>query len=207
MSSIRFRTTAKGNLPHLSYIFRKPDTLGSEFKTVVCSVIYTFLFIEFHRGEEFLKHSNYHKDLGATAACTKRIMEAKNGIGQKSITGGTKDCFLFDSWFGSKGAAESLMEFGAESVFMVNTNTKAFCKENIEKLTKDWPGGSYLVLKSNPMLPGDRPLIAIGYKYNLRKVLSFIVTDNTGSTNTSILYLYHYLDQFTNVSILKRVRA
>ena len=30
MSAIRFWTTAKGNLPHLSYIFRKPDPLGTE---------------------------------------------------------------------------------------------------------------------------------------------------------------------------------
>ena len=34
MSTIRFRTTAKGNLPHLSYIFWKPEPLGTEFKTV-----------------------------------------------------------------------------------------------------------------------------------------------------------------------------
>ena len=34
MSAIRFRTTAKGNLPHLSYIFRKPEPLSTEFKTV-----------------------------------------------------------------------------------------------------------------------------------------------------------------------------
>ena len=34
MSAIRFRTTAKGNLPHLSYIFRKPEPLGTEFKTI-----------------------------------------------------------------------------------------------------------------------------------------------------------------------------
>ena len=33
MSEIRFRTTEKGNLPHLSYIFRKPEPLGTEFKT------------------------------------------------------------------------------------------------------------------------------------------------------------------------------
>ena len=29
MSAIRFRTTAKGSLPHLSYIFRKPEPLGT----------------------------------------------------------------------------------------------------------------------------------------------------------------------------------
>ena len=41
-----------------------------------------------------MKHSKYHHELGATAACTKRIMEATKGIGQKSIKWGTKDCFL-----------------------------------------------------------------------------------------------------------------
>ena len=57
------------------------------------------------------------------------------------------------------------------------------------------------MLRIKPMVPGGRPLIAIGYKYNTRKVLSFIVTDNAGSTKTGIPYLSKYPDQFTNVSI------
>ena len=44
------------------------------------------------------------------------------------------------------------------------------------------------VLSRKPMVPGGRPLIAIGYKYNARKVISFIVTDNAGSTKTGIPY-------------------
>ena len=44
MSTIRFRTMAKGNLPHLSYIFRKPEPLGTELKTVACSVTGALLF-------------------------------------------------------------------------------------------------------------------------------------------------------------------
>ena len=84
---------------------------------------------------------------------------------------------------------------------MVKTNTKGLRKETIEKLTKNWPGGSYLVLRSKPMEPRGRPLISIGYKYNARKVLSFIVTDNSGSTKTGIPYLSKHPDQFTNVSI------
>ena len=90
------------------------------------------------------------------------MTEPTKGICQKSIKGGTKDCFLFDSWFASKKAAEAAMEVGAELVGMVKKNTKGLCKETIEKLTKDWPGGSYLVLGSRPMIPGDRPLITIG---------------------------------------------
>ena len=136
-----------------------------------------------------------------TAACTKRMMEATKEIGQKSIKWVTKDCFLFDSWFASKKAAEAAMEMGAELIGMVKTNTKGFCKEAIDNLTNAWPGGSYLVLRSKPMVLGDRPLIAIGYKYNARKVLSFIVTENAGITKTGIPYLSKYPDQLTNVSI------
>ena len=152
MSAIRFRTTTKGNLPHLSYIFRKPEPLGTEFKTVACSVAGALLLIKVQRGKEGMKDSRYQKDLGATAACTKRMMEETKGIDQKSKKGGPKGCFIFDSWFASKKAAEAAMEFGAELIGMVKTNTKGFCKETIEKLTKYWPGGSYLVLRSKPMV-------------------------------------------------------
>ena len=73
-----------------------------------------------------MKDSHYQKELGSTAACTKRMMEATNGIGQKSIKGVTKDCFLFDSWFASKKAEEAAMEVGAKFFGMVKTNTKGF---------------------------------------------------------------------------------
>ena len=148
-----------------------------------------------------MKHNKFQKELGATTACTKRIMQETKGIGQKYRKVATKDCFIFDSWFSLKKLSEAAMEFGAELIGTVKKNTKIFCQDTIEKLTKDWPGGSYLVLSSKPMVPGVRPLIAIGYKYNVRKVLSFIVTDNTGSAQTGLPYLYKYLYQFTNVDI------
>ena len=56
MSAIRFRTTAKGNLPHLSYIFRKAEPLGTEFKTVACSVTWAFICLEVQRVKEGVKH-------------------------------------------------------------------------------------------------------------------------------------------------------
>ena len=93
------------------------------------------------------------------------------------------------------------MEVGVELIGMVKTNNKGLCKDKIWKLTKDWPGGSYLVLRSKPMVPGDRTIIAMGYKYNTWKVLSFIVTTNTYITKTGITYLSKYPDQLTNVSI------
>ena len=37
-SAISFCTTSKGNLPHFSYIFCKPELLGSRIKIVVCCI-------------------------------------------------------------------------------------------------------------------------------------------------------------------------
>ena len=54
------------------------------------------------------------------------------------------------------------MEVGAKLIGMVKKNTKGFCKDTIENLAMDCPGGSYLVLRSKSMVPGDRPLSAIG---------------------------------------------
>ena len=148
-----------------------------------------------------MKHSKCQKDIRSAAAYTKITMEATKGIGQKSIKGGTKDCFRFDSWFASKKAAEAAMEFGAKLIGMVKTNTKWLWKDTIEKLKNDWFGVSDLILRSKPVVTGDRPIIAIGYKHNARKILSFIITDNKGSTKTGITYLSKYPDQFTNVAI------
>ena len=56
------------------------------------------------------------------------------------------------------------------------------------------------------MVPGCRPLIPIGYKYNARKVISFIVTDNEERTQTGLPDLSNYPDQFTNIFILPVAR-
>jgi hypothetical protein len=41
MSSYQPRTTATGSLPNISFIFRKPDPLGTEFKCAACPIIGT----------------------------------------------------------------------------------------------------------------------------------------------------------------------
>ena len=84
---------------------------------------------------------------------------------------------------------------------MVETNKKVVCKETIENLTKDWSGGSYLMLRIKPVVPRGRPLISIGCKYNKQKVIYFIVTENSENTQAGLPYLSNYPDQFTNISI------
>ena len=78
---------------------------------------------------------------------------------------------------------------------------KGFCLYTLEKLMKDWPGGSFIVLKSNTKFPGERPLLAIGYKYNSRKVLGFIAIEGAGSTEPGDPYLYCSPDIYSNVSV------
>ena len=59
ISVIRFRTTAKGNLTHLYYIFYNLDPLETEFNTVSCYSTGALLLIEVHIGKEGTKNSKY----------------------------------------------------------------------------------------------------------------------------------------------------
>ena len=52
------------------------------------------------------------------------------------------------------------------------------------------------------MVPGGRPLISVGYEYKMRKVLSFIIIVNLGSTNSGLADLSNYPDQYYNITIL-----
>ena len=45
------------------------------------------------------------------------------------------------------------------------------------------------MLRNKTIVLRGRPLIAIGHKYNARKILSFIVTDKTDSTKAGLQYL------------------
>ena len=75
MSAMRSRTMPKGDLPHFSYIFRKPEPFGTEFKTVACSKTRSLIFLYIQRRKEGMKSSRYNLELGATSACTKTFME------------------------------------------------------------------------------------------------------------------------------------
>ena len=88
----------------------------------------------------------------------------------------------------------------------VKMSHKGFCLATLEKLTKDWSGGSYLVLKSTPRFPGEIPLLAIGYKYNYRKVLGFIATERSGSNKLGYPYLSCLPDIYSYVYVRPVVR-
>ena len=75
MSVIQFHTKLKGDLPQLSYIFRNPEPLGMEFKTVGCYITGSLIFVDIQQGNMGMKLSRYHLELGTTAASTKIFMK------------------------------------------------------------------------------------------------------------------------------------
>ena len=93
------------------------------------------------------------------------------------------------------------MAAGVDYCGTVKTSHKGLCLATLENLMKVLPGGSYLVLKSTPRFPGERPLLAIGHKYNSRKVLGFIATEGAGSTEPGDTYLYRFPVIYSNVSV------
>ena len=62
-----------------------------------------------------------------------------------------------------KKAEEAAASIIVNLIGMVKTNTRVFCKYTIEGLTKDCPVGSYIVLRSKPMVPGERRILVIPY--------------------------------------------
>ena len=96
VSAIRFLNTAKGYLPRLSYIFHKPEPLGTDFNTVACSVTRYLVLIKIQICKEGTKNINFNLQLGVTESCTKIIIVATNGKFQMDIKMYTRDCFLFD---------------------------------------------------------------------------------------------------------------
>ena len=71
-------------LPHLSFIHRKPEPLGTEFKVAACAQQRVFLHLEIQRGKEDMKDAKYTGSLGAQSACAIRLLEESTGAGRKT---------------------------------------------------------------------------------------------------------------------------
>ena len=108
----------------------------------------------------------------------------------------SNDTYFDDSWFSGVKTAE-----GVDYYRTIKTSRKVFLLAVLEKFTKECPGGSHIFMKSDPIVPGGRPLMSIGYKYNYRNVLGFIDTGGYGSTETDSPYLSRFPDNYSNVSI------
>ena len=117
------------------------------------------LHLEIQKGKEDMKTSKFQKDIGGTAACMKILDIDNKGCGQLT----SNYTYFADSWFRSVKTSEDMAAAGVNYCGPAKTSHKGFCLTTFEKLTKNWTGGSYLVMKSTPIFPSELPLLAIGY--------------------------------------------
>ena len=207
MSGWKPRKNKLGGLPNISFILRKPCPLGTEFKDTCDGETSIMLYLEIQRGRVEMPIRYPENRLhGATAACTLRQVLNTMKCGQKETDEGiavSRDTFYGDSWFASVKAATLVKQAGHEFVGPVKTSHKNFPKTQLETLMKEWPGGMSFVLEgvTPPSAPGEPgcQLLAVGYKYNSRKVLSFVCTKDAGPTTNGIAYQAKWTDEYGNV--------
>ena len=195
MSAWRPQSTAKGGLPNLSFIMRKPEDLGIEFKSAVCPILGIMTFLEIQRGKDDMKKSEYFSEIGATASCGLRAAKAcshKTGEGPEELV-------LGDSWFGSVKAAVAQAQAGFECTFQVKQNHSLYPKKQIEEILGDAPGGASVVLTG--IHSTGIQLVAVGYKYNSKTILNFVCTDGAGTTKEGKPYEMKWTDEFGNVNV------
>ena len=213
MSAFVPRTTATGGLPTISFIKRKPEPLGTEFKTVCCALTGVMLHMELQRGKAMMPKQKYGEQFGATAACTLRLAESTQHGGtntaerKEAAERFKRELILADAWFGSVKVVEQMKLLhvdkegkpaGHEVIAALKANHSCFPKVEIEEAMEDFPSGSHLVFECKS--PAQVDLVAIGYKYNARKVLCFVATKNAGSTRPGRPYVAKFPDEYGNVA-------
>ena len=143
MSAIQFCTTPKGDLLHYFYILRKPDPLATEMNNMACLELGTMLHLEMKNGKETMKTSELKIYIRGTTACIKRLSIATKGCVQPT----SNNTYFADSCLSSVKTSEEAMAVGVDYCGLAKMIRKGFCLATLEKLTGDWPGGSYIVMK------------------------------------------------------------
>ena len=205
MFAFRPQMHKDGNLPHLSYVQQKPENLGVEVKSCAALRPRVFLSLEIQRskddlnGREFLEEAQAKK----TSACTMRLLDKAcqrseydddtTALEEPSTCSvinadAGRDLVIGDSWFGSVATTDCLlnkMRYGKDSILQVKTAHSLFPKKYIESVTKDWPGGSHIVLKTEFK---GKTMYAVGYKYCSKKTLLFIFNKGAAGTEPGVPY-------------------
>jgi hypothetical protein len=204
MFSFRLQTEKTGNLPHLSYILRKPEPLGTEVKNGLCTHLQIVLSMTLCRAKndaaptEF-DDSTQRKIPRITLNLMKRAKQNRSDEDeddQNINQDATPDVFLGDAWFSSvELCLLAKRKLGVHYIGVVKTNSSRYPKAFLQNQMKHWPAGSHLLLKTT--IEGD-VLFALGYKYCNSKTLMFIFTDGAGHTQTGAPYVAKWRDDTGN---------
>lgn len=161
---------------------------------LACPVTDCLLVLELQRGKAGMSNATYQVELGATAACTVRLLESS--IGEEDER---KHTVQGDAWFGSVRAAAALGAKGHRAVLQVKNNSGLFPKSFITDALENAPGGVHIVLKGTA--PNGIELVAIGYRYSTKTTLFFVATADAGATTPGTPYEMKYTDDHGNVCV------
>ena len=190
---------------------RKPEPLGTEFKNLVDGLSGHLVWFEIQEGKERMKKKEF-SNLGGTAACVIRGVKASQDLKhlpfvleEDSIDhddggyqGERPRLFFADSWFGSVKSVATIGRTGNHACMMVKTAHSRCPKKFLEDTMKEFPGGTWITMEGRAEKE-DVQLICIGYKYNKKKVLTFVMTRGAGSTAHGQPYEARYPDKYGNV--------
>ena len=189
MSAFIPRTTKTGGLPNLSFIARKPEPLGTELKVVADGLTGKFIWMEIQEGKERMQSKQF-QSLGSTAACTLRgvvysceyqhLPVVPDADATDTIECDRKRLWLGDSWFGSVKTVANIGKMGQHACMIIKTAHTRSPKKFFEGKMADFPGGTWIVMEGRAEKE-EVDLVCVGYKYNKRKVLTFVLTKGAGN--------------------------
>ena len=153
-----------------------------------------------------MSKKDFYRELGATSSCVMRGVKCGEKFelavsDQHDDTTPTKtDLWLGDSWFGSVKACANVAKAGNHCCLMIKTRHSRSPKKFLEDKMKEMPGGTWIVLEGRAEKEGV-DLVSLGYKYNKKKVLTFVYSKGAGSSAAGKPYEARFPDKYGNVCI------
>jgi hypothetical protein len=139
--------SGNGGLPHLSFIKRKPQPLGTELKSVCEGTFGICVFIEIQKGKIRMARKKWARTYGATTGCTLRLLDALQ-ISELGDPDPKKRCVYADSWFASFKTAMALREeLGLHFTGPIKTAHECFPIEHMRASLSTMKRGEHIVLE------------------------------------------------------------
>jgi hypothetical protein len=165
------------DLPHLSFVPRKPEPLGVEIKTLACFTSRILIQMEFAEGKEVMCTKEYERAYGHTTATTLRL---------STPWANTDRVIAGDSWFASFKCAVALMqELGLYFLGVVKTNTAGFPNSALDRCSKE--KGSWITYSH---VVDSIRVLAVAHRKGRGKLNKFVATCFTTDKGARNEYKY-----------------
>ena len=92
-----------------------------------------------------------------------------------------KQLYYDNSWFGSVKTSENVAANNNHFIMLIKPAHSRSLKKWLKETMVDYPGGTWITMEGKTEKTGTN-LVIIGYKYNKKKVLTFVMTRGVGST-------------------------